>query len=617
MREENFTRRTELDYINAAACLCVILIHVLSYGIGGYGPQSWQAAVIYFPWRLAGFVVPAFSFTGAVKMALFFGDRKITAGVYLHYIWERILHIYFPYVIWAAVYYLYLYSAGYMQGSFSELTAGIFRGSLSGQFYYIVIVMQFYLLMPLWIRLVRRVPFFGVAVCFHISDDDSAEIFQFSPSVRLFFRICGPDVSAVSGFLDTGNIRRSSLRQDDGEHTEDRSRDRRGVLSVHPVRYAAGVRQLFPRGNSPDRSGFSETRNRYHEHSSDLGCLHPDPGKKTADGKAPGEDQQSLLSGISVPLSVSDGGDRCSRRICRQHLADPNGKSDHRVHCTVSSVCRLGKGKELYPEIIAGMIPIAGLFRLHRTDSGRTEVVFVADLFRGKDSGILYRDLCGISSDIRNRPQKNGAACLYRHRRNIRNISVFSHPDHTVSGHADSRMEEALGGNVWSSINLVPFRDILNRTGVYNVILTIPAGFLAPALSRKPRREAQKEARRETRRKIGKNSAVFSAGDPDRTGAADAADRHRLHAESDRYQRSDLQYSGNGAGVCSFPGCEKEGSPDYIVIIVLFIILLWSSGFRPSDLLFPELLRICPKGAPGFFLFYLQAVSAYLSAFLW
>ena len=183
MREENFTRRTELDYINAAACLCVILIHVLSYGIGGYGPQSWQAAVIYFPWRLAGFVVPAFLFTGAVKMALFFGDRKITAGVYLHYIWERILHIYFPYVIWAAVYYLYLYSAGYMQGSFSELTAGIFWGSLSGQFYYIVIVMQFYLLMPLWIRLVRRVPFF-VSLCVSIFLTMIA--LRFSNFLRLF-----------------------------------------------------------------------------------------------------------------------------------------------------------------------------------------------------------------------------------------------------------------------------------------------------------------------------------------------------------------------------------------------------------------------------------------------
>lgn len=85
-------------------------------------------------------------------------------------------------------------------------------------------------------------------------------------------------------------------------------------------------------------------------------------------------------------------------------------------------------------------------------------------------------------------------------------------------------MEEALGGNVWSSINLVPFRDILNRTGVYNVILTIPAGFLAPVLSRKPRgdaqkearrearREARKEARRETRRKIGKILLFFLPG---------------------------------------------------------------------------------------------------------
>lgn len=35
MEKRNFIRRTELDYINAIACLLVILIHVLSYGIGG------------------------------------------------------------------------------------------------------------------------------------------------------------------------------------------------------------------------------------------------------------------------------------------------------------------------------------------------------------------------------------------------------------------------------------------------------------------------------------------------------------------------------------------------------------------------------------------------------
>ena len=235
MREENFTRRTELDYINAAACLCVILIHVLSYGIGGYGPQSWQAAVIYFPWRLAGFVVPAFLFTGAVKMALFFGDRKITAGVYLRYIWERIRHIYFPYVIWAAVYYLCFYAAGYVQGSFSELAAGIFRGQPVGS---VLLCRHRHAVLPSDAAVDAAgaaCAVFCVAVCFPVSDDDGAEIFQFSRSVRFFLCLCRPDFSAVSDLLDAGHIRRGSLRQSDGEHTEDRSRDRRGVLSVRPV----------------------------------------------------------------------------------------------------------------------------------------------------------------------------------------------------------------------------------------------------------------------------------------------------------------------------------------------------------------------------------------------
>ena len=64
------TKKRELNDMNAIACLLVILIHVLSLGISSVTPTSWQAAVIYFPWRLAAFVVPMFLYTGAVKMAL-------------------------------------------------------------------------------------------------------------------------------------------------------------------------------------------------------------------------------------------------------------------------------------------------------------------------------------------------------------------------------------------------------------------------------------------------------------------------------------------------------------------------------------------------------------------
>lgn len=94
------TKKRELNDMNAIACLLVILIHVLSIGISSVTPSSWQAAVIYFPWRLAAFVVPMFLYTGAVKMALHFMDREITLGGYLRYMLQRIQKIYLPYVLW-------------------------------------------------------------------------------------------------------------------------------------------------------------------------------------------------------------------------------------------------------------------------------------------------------------------------------------------------------------------------------------------------------------------------------------------------------------------------------------------------------------------------------------
>lgn len=126
-------------------------------------------------------------------MALFFRDTEITAGVYLRYIWERIQHIYFPYAVWVVIYYLCLYAAGYLEGSLSELVSGIFWGNLSGQFYYIVIVMQFYLLMPLWMRIVRKIPFFAalcISVFIMMVALRSANIFsQFGIHFRYFDRL--------------------------------------------------------------------------------------------------------------------------------------------------------------------------------------------------------------------------------------------------------------------------------------------------------------------------------------------------------------------------------------------------------------------------------------------
>ena len=64
----------ELNYFNGIACLLVILIHVLSLGVVSLRPGTWQGFCVFLPWRISQFVVPAFLFSGAVKMSLTFSD---------------------------------------------------------------------------------------------------------------------------------------------------------------------------------------------------------------------------------------------------------------------------------------------------------------------------------------------------------------------------------------------------------------------------------------------------------------------------------------------------------------------------------------------------------------
>lgn len=157
-------RYLELNHFNAIACLLVVFIHVVSIGISNADPSSWQAALLYIPWRLSAFVVPAFLFSGAIKMSVLFSE-DFELNQYFCYIGNRVAKIYLPYVLWNIIYYTAFLKIGYVNGNAKEFFSYLLIGNLSSPFYYVVIVMQFYLLYPLWKWVTKCIPGFIAVTC--------------------------------------------------------------------------------------------------------------------------------------------------------------------------------------------------------------------------------------------------------------------------------------------------------------------------------------------------------------------------------------------------------------------------------------------------------------------
>ena len=162
--EQGERRLAALDRMNGVACLLVILIHVLSLGISSLQTDSWQFFAVFVPWRLSSFVVPLFVFTGAVKQVVSFSGKQLTVAVYGAYLKNRFFKVVLPYVVWVAIYYAYYIRIGFVDGSVAEFLRYLYIGNLSSHFYYVIIVLQFYLLLPVWMWVVRRIPVY-TALC--------------------------------------------------------------------------------------------------------------------------------------------------------------------------------------------------------------------------------------------------------------------------------------------------------------------------------------------------------------------------------------------------------------------------------------------------------------------
>ncbi len=143
---------TEISVYEFFMCMFVIAIHLLSEGVDAFPKWSAMSITFHSLTKLMTFAVPGFILTSAIKLFYKYNDGKFN---YAKFLLGRFLRVYIPYVIAVCLYYIvfvYLLDLdGFHEFDWRELLGFIFRGDISAQFYFVVLIVQFYLLMPLWV----------------------------------------------------------------------------------------------------------------------------------------------------------------------------------------------------------------------------------------------------------------------------------------------------------------------------------------------------------------------------------------------------------------------------------------------------------------------------------
>ena len=137
--------------MNVFFSLLVIFIHTSSHPVTNLSRTSWQYLAVFIPWKLASFVVYGFIFIGGVRFALHPPEKGLrgTSAFYL----KKLTRILIPYIVWVGVYCLWgiLYEGKAF--TFGNLAEYLVCGTAASHLYFIVIILQFFILAPVFRRI--------------------------------------------------------------------------------------------------------------------------------------------------------------------------------------------------------------------------------------------------------------------------------------------------------------------------------------------------------------------------------------------------------------------------------------------------------------------------------
>jgi|GEM_PF-1030819 len=146
-------RIIELDIFKAMAAIMVILIHVTATPVVSLQAGA-AAEVLVAVNRFAKPSVPMFIFASGLSLYYIYSRKEFHYGEFIR---KRLMKILAPYLFWCAVYYAYYVSNGIYQLSPEIFLRYTVSGKMIYHLYFVVIIIQFYLLFGIFNQLTKRV----------------------------------------------------------------------------------------------------------------------------------------------------------------------------------------------------------------------------------------------------------------------------------------------------------------------------------------------------------------------------------------------------------------------------------------------------------------------------
>lgn len=135
------------------ACFAVMIVHISATGVTDYIQGSFPHIVMTILNRSLKFTTPVFIFLSG--MTGFYGYRN-KQFKYFEFLRKRLPKVLIPYLIWCIIYYFAYIRMGFYVFDIKFFVKSIVEGTMSYHLYFVIIIIQLYLLGPIFYNLVKN-----------------------------------------------------------------------------------------------------------------------------------------------------------------------------------------------------------------------------------------------------------------------------------------------------------------------------------------------------------------------------------------------------------------------------------------------------------------------------